>query len=698
MGLFVTAIVTLLLALPLCAQRVVLSLDGTWQVADSLTPEPPAPGAFTHRAPVPGLANLAEPPFPDVDRFDSIEVITNKIRQKLLPASAAVEGVGASRQNRNWFWYRTTFRPRARKAVARLRINKAQFGTAVWLNGKQAGDYPGCFSASHFDITGAIRWDGDNELIVRIGAHPGVLPPSMPAGTDQEKNYWTPGIYDSVSVAFADNPVIESVQVAPRIAGPEILIETRLHNYGAARSVRLSHRVGAQSVGGEVRLAAGESKAVTHTLKLPGAALWTPEKPNLHTLATSTGGDSLTTRFGIREFRFDSTTKRAWLNGKPYFLRGSNVTLHRFFEDPNCKRLPWDEAWVRKLLVDIPKKFHWNAFRFCIGPVPDKWLDIADEAGLLIQNEYFVWKYRPEWDTKEMIRQYSDWMRDNWNHPSVAIWDAQNETRADVIADIIRAVRPLDLSRRPWDNGYELPADPNDPVEDHPYLFSRIGNGFEIPELERMTGAKSTNSPHPSAHAVILNEYGWLWLNRDGSPTPLTKRVYDRIAPNSTAGQRFELNAYYLGGLTEFWRAHRNFAGVLHFVYLMSSFPDAFTSDHFRDVTKLELEPRFVDYMTEAFKPLGVYLNFWRAKLPQSSQQRFAVMMINDEYEGARGTLRLTLSAGGRELARAEKPFEVPALGQQSYTLDLKLPAYQGECLLTAEGGGTKSRRKVVLQ
>jgi hypothetical protein len=415
-------------------------------------------------------------------------------------------------------------------------------------------------------------------------------------------------------------------------------------------------------------------------------------------LATSTGGDSLSTRFGIREFRFDSATKRAYLNGRPYFLRGSNITLHRFFEDPNCKRLPWDEKWVRKLLVDIPKKFHWNSFRFCIGPVPDKWLEIADEAGLIIQNEFFVWRYRPQWDTQEMVRQYSDWMRDNWNHPSVAIWDADNETRADVLAEIIQKVRTLDLSRRPWDNGYNLPSDPDDPVEDHPYLFSRIGNGFEVADLERMTGAKSTNSPHPSSHAVILNEYGWLWLNRDGSPTPLTKRVYDRIAPNSTAEQRFELNAYYLGGLTEFWRAHRNFAGVLHFVYLMSSFPDAFTSDHFRDVEKLELEPRFEDYMVEAFKPLGVYLNFWRAKLPAGSSQRLAVMMINDESEVARGTLRLTVTADGKELARAEKAYSLPGLGQQSYQLDLKMPAYKGTCLLTAEAGGTRSRRKVVIE
>ena len=152
----------------------------------------------------------------------------------------------------------------------------------------------------------------------------------------------------------------------------------------------------------------------------------------------------------MREFRFDAATKRAYLNGKVYYLRGSNITLHRFFEDPLCQDLPWNEAWVRKLLGDLPKKMHWNYFRFCIGPVPDRWLDICDEVGLLIQNEFFVWTGGPGWyqgysrthDADEMIRQYKDWMRDNWNHPSVAVWDANNETKDDIFGDkIIPAVR-----------------------------------------------------------------------------------------------------------------------------------------------------------------------------------------------------------------------------------------------------------------
>ena len=45
----------------------------------------------------------------------------------------------------------------------------------------------------------------------------------------------------------------------------------------------------------------------------------------------------------MREFKFDPATGRAMLNGKPYFMRGSNITLYRFFEDGECGDLPWDE-------------------------------------------------------------------------------------------------------------------------------------------------------------------------------------------------------------------------------------------------------------------------------------------------------------------------------------------------------------------
>ncbi len=698
--------------------RLTLSLDGTWTLAESVAGDEPPGAAFDHRGPVPGLADLAVPSFVDVDRYESKEFLNHPSHRPLAPAG--VEGI--ARQRRGYFWYERSFTAPARREVARLRINKAQFGTAVWLNGKKIGEHLGCFTAGVFDLTGAIRWDGTNRLVVRIGAHPGVLPPTHPAGTDFEKIRWTPGIYDSVSLLLSDGPIIEGVQVAPRIATGEAVVQTRVRNPGGARTFTLVHvvRPGWDQTGapaaelrtGPIRLGAGEERVLTHTLRLAGARLWAPESPSLYLLESSTGGDSLKTRFGMREFRFDTATRRAYLNGSPYFLRGSNITLHRFFEDPRRGALPWDEGWVRRLLVDIPRRLHWNSFRFCIGPVPDRWLDIADEAGLLIENEFFIWSMDggiKGWDPGVLTEQLKEWMRDNWNHPSVVIWDAMNETTAEQIGGrIIPAIRGLDLSGRPWETGWDPPSGPDDPMEDHPYLFAPFRKPrFRMVDLETMSGAESAEDTVATGHARILNEYGWLWLHRDGTPTRLTKEVYDGLlGPRATPAERRSLYAYLLGGLTEYWRAHRSFAGVLHFVYLTADYPESYTADPFRDIARLELDPDFADYAGQAFKPLGVYINFWHDRLQAGSAPRFVIMMLNDGAREQAGELSLSLlGRDGGQRVRVQVPFRIPPLGQHTYRLVLPIPQVTGPHTLQAaaqvEGGpasdATLSRRRVLV-
>ncbi|MCL4797101.1 MAG: hypothetical protein KJZ84_21215 [Bryobacteraceae bacterium] len=704
-----------LASLAAAAGRTTIPLDGEWQLADSVHPAP-APAVFGHRVAVPGLANQAQPPLQDIDRFDSREFIAASIREKRLPADAAVRHAGVPRQERNYLWYRRTFTIPALRATATLQVNKAQWGTGVWVNGQPAGDSLGCFSAGYFDVSKFVR-AGENEIVIRIGAHPAVLPEWAPAGTDFEKYKWTPGIYDSVSLHLADNPRIESLQVAPRIGAGEALIEAIVVNQSDRAlntwlrfnvSEWKGARVAAQRV--RVSLLPGERKPVRATLKIPAARLWTPETPHLYVAEAESPGDSLSARFGMREFRFDTATKRAYLNGKLYFLRGSNITLHRFFEDPECKDRPWNEAWVRRLLGELPKQMNWNTFRLCIGPAPKMWFDIADEMGLLLQNEFFIWNGRgnfPPYSEQELVRQYSDWMRDHWNHPSVAIWDATNETDSALLRDaVIPKVRQLDLSGRPWDNGYSTPTAVDDPVEDHPYLFSRLysGRDFSMTELETMTGAKTTNAGHPSAHAVLINEYGWLWLNRDGSPTLLTEKVWDRLLPGADGPARLREYAYLLAGLTEFWRAHRNFAGVLHFTWLTCSYPGVKTSDHWQDVGTLTLEPHFADWMGEAFKPLGVYINFWQPRLKQGQRRAYSVMMVNDAAQPVRGTLNLTFERDGQARAATQIQFDLPAYGAHTYEVALEAPREPGEYLLkaAARNGGaeeaTLSRRRVMIE
>jgi len=219
-----------------------------------------------------------------------------------------------------------------------------------------------------------------------------------------------------------------------------------------------------------------------------------------------------------------------------------------------------------------------------------------------------------------------------------------------------------------------------------------------------MKGRKPPGPPF-APHAAIINEYDWLWLHRDGTPTVLAQKVYDHLlGKDATRDQRVALNAYLLAGLTEFWRAHRQYAGVMYLAYLDADLPYAFTCDNFQDVQRLELEPHFADYIQEAFKPLGVYVNFWQPELPAGGDRRYRVMMVNDAGEPAKGRLELLWEpeSGGPAVARTERPFEVPAIGQASYEVPLATPTQEGRYLLKVSAfwdgkpwSPTMARRKV---
>ena len=298
-------------------------------------------------------------------------------------------------------------------------------------------------------------------------------------------------------------------------------------------------------------------------------------------------------------------------------------------------------------------------------------------------------------------------MRDNWNHPSVAIWDASNETHWSFLRQkLVPSVRGLDLSNRPWENGYEQPAAPGDPYEDHPYLFISYLFGkppyFQLADLEKRVRPKLQD--WQAHHAAIINEYDWLWLHRDGTPTELTRKVYDSVlGPAATPAQRRAFHAYALAGITEYWRARREYAGVLYLAYLDGDLPHAFTCDNFRDVAHLQLDPDFEDYLAQAFKPLGVCLEFWQASLPAAIKRTYRVTLINDTHQTAAG--RLTLAWEPGQNGAAETRFTVPPGGTAVCDLELPAPAGPGEHVLTARAfwddkpwSPVLSRRKVTIK
>ena len=68
--------------------------------------------------------------------------------------------------------------------------------------------------------------------------------------------------------------------------------------------------------------------------------------------------------------------------------------------------------------------------------------------------------------------------------------------------------------------------------------------------------------------------------------------------------------------------------------------------------------------MVQAFKPLGVYLDFWQPSLPSATKRTYRVQLVNDTHETATGRLSLTWEPqqGGLPV-QAETRFTVAPVG-----------------------------------
>ncbi|MCU0793658.1 MAG: hypothetical protein MUE42_12595 [Opitutaceae bacterium] len=546
-----------------------------------------------------------------------------------------------------------------------------------------------------------------NELVNRVGADRERLRAAGHAtGADFEKKSFIPGIYDRVALSLCVGPRIAHLQVAPEPAFSRALVEVRGET--SATLGELAYTVTERFTGRVVAEGRTEAVGPRHlfSVALPGFTAWTPDSPFLYDLVVTSAGDRLATPFGMRSFEFDPTAGHALLNGKPCYLRGTNVCIHRFFEDPSRARLPWDEAWVRGLFRAF-KAMHWNALRFSIGAPPRFWYDVADEEGFLIQDEFAIWADHGRLRLDVLADVFEKWMRAHANHPSVVIWDAQNETGTALTRQVVRAVRGIDLSDRPWDLGWDRPTlRPTDPFEAHVYWVKERPN-FEFSDL-----ATENPVPHearcraglagPTSSPVIINEYGWCWIDREGRPTRLARedKIFERWglpAGSSPEAYRREY-AHRIAMETEFWRMHRSVAGYMHFSDLGYSRENGETSDNWLDVAALRLEPHYERMMRHVSAPLGVMLDAWDGIFRAANWLRVTVPVhvVNDLDVAWSGPVELRLAQDGRELWRHVEIVAVGPFGAARFHITPPWPqTFPTDVVLTAAlvgPGGVEAR------
>lgn len=665
-----------------------LSLNGEWELAQGDLSDTP-PVTFTHTVPVPGLVTSAEPPLDEVG----------------LPSHA-----------RAAFWYRTSFVGPAPRDTFILTIHKAKYGIRVWLNDELLGDHHGSYTRARFDVSDVVLPDAENTLLVRVGANRNAVPASIPAGQDMEKDRWIPGIWDDVTLVGSGAVTVTNIKIEPDIDSDQVTVRVWVRNSGPAGEFTTSAVASVwdaepseDSVFEDVtqQIDVDETLEFELSLEMESYELWTPESPFLYHLELSVQteageSDRVSERFGMRKVEWragDDYDGRFYLNNRPYYLRGSNLTVHRFFEDPLAGGLAWDRAWVRQLLEDAPKAFSWNCFRMSVGRAPNFWYDLADELGFIIADEFMMWNaLDPDsgsWTPEAMAEEYTLWIEENWNHPSIGWWDAANETRSPKVLDVLDIVRPLDTTRQWESGGFNAPHREGDPIEDHPYFFLFAGMGLgpaaDLAFIDGVDGlapgggiATALSTFDEPTSPYIINEYAALWVNRDGTPAPWAAGAFDDLLGEGahTADELWEAYAYIAGGLTEMWRARRGYAGVLHFTHLTYSREGGITSDNFLDIESLQMEPRWYEYAQYAFSPVGVYVHAWSLNPEPGDEVSVEVVAINDLYQPVSANLTLLLvAADGSVVSRNESELvELDALGQ--YVTEIAFVAPETEAYL----------------
>ncbi|MGJ7031726.1 sugar-binding domain-containing protein [Niabella hirudinis] len=377
----------------------------------------------------------------------------------------------------------------------------------VFINGRLIGERPNGYISFMYDVTPYIRFDKENEILVRVDHHRAA----------DSRWYTGAGIYRDVWLVSA--PPVHIAQWGV-YAYPEVdknagilKVEVQVeNNEKQSRSVTVINellnskgRVVAKS-SDALKIDAGSPGRVAAALNVARPQLWSVDVPVLYQLRTRIFMegkliDATTTTTGFRQLTFDADKGFA-LNGK--WMKVKGVCLHH--DAGVLGAAMYKDVWRRRLLN--LKAIGVNAVRTSHNPQATVFYDLCDELGLLVMNEAF-----DEWEYPKR-----KWL-EGWNVGKPGFegtYDFFDAWGARDLADMVRRDRNH-ISVFAWSIGNEVDY-PNDPYS-HPVLNGSSESGF----TQKIFGGYKKEAPDAMRLGVIAKKLA------------AVVREYDRSRP-VTAG------------------------------------------------------------------------------------------------------------------------------------------------------------------
>jgi hypothetical protein len=361
-------------------------------------------------------------------------------------------------------WYRRTVEiPDSwRDQAVFLRFGAVNYYCQVWVNGELAGDHEGGYTPFALRVDPFLRPGEANTVIARV-VHPAHAIPKFPdfsyrevASTLQDifgyalgeiplgKQSWygsCSGIWQEVYLEAVYPTFLVQALVAPdidrRLASARIAL-----NEPPADGGGLTLRFEIMDAGNRVLgvrkgiplsevlagVAAPERPVVARPVEIPvePLLLWSPREPQLcrlRVLLEERGKprDELLVRFGMR--KVEARSNGIHLNDAPIYLIGA---LDQDFYPETCYTPPSDEFLIDQL--EKARHMGLNLLRCHIKAPDPRYLDLADERGMLIWEELPNWMRLTEQAAARGQETITRMVERDFNHPSLIIWTIINES------------------------------------------------------------------------------------------------------------------------------------------------------------------------------------------------------------------------------------------------------------------------------
>jgi hypothetical protein len=435
------------------------------------------------------------------------------------PLESALSGVAKALDEKSALWYRrtVTIPPSWKGRRVRLRFGAVDWECQVVVNGREIGQHRGGYERFGFDITDALHWDREEEIVVRVidpteGDQPRGKQSRKPEGIFYTA---TSGIWQTVWLEPVPPLCIDDLRMTPDLDARGLRLRVAVNSLADNLSVEASARSGNQIV--------AQTNGMVNSqllLAIPNPEPWSPETPFLYDLEVvlKRGSEELervTSYFAMRKVgllqdRHGFTC--IGLNGEPTFQIGA---LDQGFWPDGLYTAPSDEAL--KSDIAMLKSSGFNLARKHVKIEPDRWYYWCDKLGLL------VWQDMPSGNNstpagqREFESELLHMVNDLYNHPSVIVWVLFNEGWGQYDTQrLTQRLKTLDPSR---------------------LVDSASGwTDMQVGDLVDAHNYPGPSSPQPEPHrAAVLGEFGGLGLVIEGHSWSAKRHWGYRMETNGTA-------------------------------------------------------------------------------------------------------------------------------------------------------------------